>query len=159
MGEIRIAGIWRTTAAPDDVWAVVADLSTWPQWWPAIRAVDLLDGSPGRPGAARLTFATPAPLPALVVEVEAAEVEPPSRLVVAPRRGPLAGSGRLEVSPDHAGASAVAYDVRLRFRSLVLRPLEAVLAGATRASGRERLRQAGDDLARLAGGEPGEHEP
>jgi hypothetical protein len=94
MGEIRIAGIWRTTASPDAVWAVLADLTTWPQWWPAIRSVEVLDGTTDDPDAARLTFDTPAPLRPLVVEVAVVERDAPHHLVVVPRRGPGDPAGR-----------------------------------------------------------------
>jgi hypothetical protein len=156
VGEIRIEGTWRTTAPQRDVFDVLADLGTWPRWWPAIRAVDLLDGD-GPGSAARLTFDTPAPLRPLLVEVEVT-TEAPHLLTLAPRRGPVAGSGRIAVTDTQRG-SDTDYELRLSFRSLLLKPVETLLAGAARGAGRERLRRAGDDLAAMAGGEPLDHEP
>lgn len=158
MGTIPIAGTWRTTAPPDAVWTVVSDLSTWPGWWPAIREVDVLEGTAEAPQAARLTFDTPRPLPPLKVELEVVEHRPPRRLAIRSRGGQLTGTGVLEVATDPEG-SKVDYDLELSIRSLLLRPLEMVLSSATREGGHERLRRAGDDLARLAGGDPGTHEP
>jgi len=158
VGKVPIAGTWRTTAPADDLWAVVADLSTWPAWWPAIQGVELLAGTAEAPEAARLTFDTPRPLPPLEVDLEVVEHVAPTRLAIRSQGGLLTGSGKLTVAPD-GGGSKVDYDLRLSVRSLLLRPLELILSGATRAGGRERLHRAGDDLARLAGGEPGRHEP
>jgi hypothetical protein len=152
VGAIVVRGTWRTTAARPEVYAVLADLDTWPHWWPAIRDVELLDGD-----AARLTFDTPKPLRPLLVEVDVASV-PEQRLDLTPRRGPVAGSGDLVVREEPEG-TAVDYRLELSFRSRLLKPVEMVLAGATRDAGVARLRRAGDDLAELAGGEPGNHEP
>jgi hypothetical protein len=138
------------------VWGVIVDLGTWPQWWPAIRDVELLGGEPGAPDAARFVFDTPSPLRPLVIGMAVTERGEPELLSVRAVDGPLVGHGVLEVS-EEAGGSAARFDVRLRVRSLLLRPVETVLKGATRSAGVDRLRRAGDDLARLAGGEPREH--
>lgn len=156
MGTIELAGTWRTTAPPDAVWAVVVDLGTWPSWWPAIREADLIGGRPGTPDAARLTFDTPGPLRPLVVDLEVVEREAPSQLVVRAVDGPLSGDGRLTVAADEDG-SATSFAISLAVTSRLLKPVEVLLSGATRGAGRDRLAQAGDDLARLAGGEPREH--
>lgn len=156
MGATRIAGTWRTTARADDVWAVVVDLETWPEWWPAIQDVELLDGEPGAPDAARFVFDTPSRLPPLRVQLRVTRRTAPSHLVVVCDDGPLTGEGSLTVSTEDGGTST-SFDLRLQVRSLVLKPLDAVLAGATRAGGTQRLAAAGDDLARLAGGEPLPH--
>lgn len=152
MGAITIAGTWRTTAPREDVYAVLADLDTWPRWWPAIRDVEMLEGD-----AARLVFGTPAPLRPLVVEVDV-DATPHDRLSLTPRQGPVAGSGALVVR-DEDDVTAVDYELELAFRSRLMKPLERVLAGATREGGAARLRKAGDELAELAGGEPGRHQP
>jgi uncharacterized membrane protein len=152
VGAITVAGIWRTTAPREDVYAVLADLDTWPRWWPAIRDVEVLGED-----AARLTFGTPAPLRPLVVEVDV-DATPHERLSLTPREGPVAGSGALVVREED-DATAVDYELQLAFRSRLLRPLERVMANATKDAGAARLRKAGDELAALAGGEPGRHEP
>ena len=157
MGAIDIVGVWRTTAAPEEVWAVIADLGTWPSWWPAIRAVDHLDGVERPADAAQLTFDTPAPMRPMHVTLEVVERVGPKRLVVRATDGPLSGRGVMRVT-EEPGGSAAAYDLHLRIRSLLFRPVERVLATAARSGGSDRLRRAGDDLARLAGGEPREHD-
>jgi uncharacterized protein YndB with AHSA1/START domain len=157
LGAIELAGTWRTTAQPDDVWAVVVDLATWSQWWPAIDDVDLREGDVTAPEAARLTFGTPPPLRPLRVDIEVRELEAPRWMVVEAPDSAITGHGRLAIEPDGGGA-ATRFEVSLHVRSLLFRPLERILASATRSSGKDRLRQAGDDLARLAGGEPRDHD-
>jgi hypothetical protein len=157
VGAIRFSGTWRTTAPPDDVYAVVADLTTWPRWWPAIRAVEPVTGDPGAPDEARFTFDTPAPLPPLVVGIAVTGRVAGSELEVAATDGPIDGEGRLTVRADD-GATGTAFALRLEVRSLLLKPVEMVLASAARGSARERLARAGDDLAALAGGEPLPHD-
>lgn len=157
MGGVEVAGTWRTTAPCADVFAVVMDLSTWPRWWPAIRAVTPTAGTPRAPGTARLTFDAPGPLRPFEVEIEVLEIEVPTRLRVHTTEGAVAGNGTITISEDDGG-SATRFEVRLQVRSRALRPVESLLAGATRGSGRERLAEAGDDLARLAGGEPLPHD-
>lgn len=153
MGAIDIRGRWRCTAPVADVWVVVNDLATWPAWWPAIRSVDSVPPPPDALEAARLTFDTHGRLPTLVTTVVIVERSDSNRLVVEVRDGPLAGRGEVTVASDPQGSSTT-YAVELRIRSLPFRPLEPILRGATRASGRQRLERAGADLARIAGGSP-----
>jgi hypothetical protein len=157
VGNIEVAGTWRTTAPTEDVWSVIVDLSNWALWWPAIKAVDLQAGVPAAPQAARLTFDTPRPLPPLHVRLEVRELETPSSMTVAAVDSPIVGDGRLVLHAEDGG-TATHFEIALQVRSRLLRPVERILASATRGSGKERLHQAGDDLARLAGGEPGRHD-
>jgi hypothetical protein len=157
LGNIEVAGTWRTTAPTEDVWSVIVDLSTWSRWWPAIREVDLQAGVPTAPQAARLTFDTPRPLPPLHVRLEVRDLDAPSCMTVAAVDSPIVGDGRL-VLHEEEGGTATRFEISLHVRSRLLRPVERILAGATRGSGKERLHRAGDDLARLAGGEPRPHD-
>jgi hypothetical protein len=157
VGAITIAGTWRTTAPPEDVWSVLIDLRTWPAWWPAIRHVEPLVGEPHAPDVARLVFSTPAPLRPMVVELTVTDRRPYEQLLVAATDGPLTGKGAIDLAAIDGG-SETTYDLRLRVRSLLLKPVEAVLARAATGAGKDRLRRAGDDLAELAGGEAMEHD-
>lgn len=157
VGAITIAGTWRTTAGTRELWSVVDDLTTWPDWWPAISRAEPLDGHDGAFGGARLVFDTRPPLRPLVVTLDVVERQPPHRLVVEVSDGPLSGHGTLTVVDDPAG-SATRYDVELRVRSLLFKPLEPILSSATRSGGKARLALAGEHLAGLAGGELVEHE-
>jgi hypothetical protein len=157
VGAITIAGTWRTTAGVQELWAVVDDLTTWSDWWPAISRAEPLVTGDGAVGGARLVFDTRPPLRPLIVTLTVVEREPPHRLVVEITDGPLSGHGTVTVTEDPAG-SATDYDVSLRVRSLLFKPLEPILSSATRSGGKARLARAGDDLAALAGGELVEHE-
>ncbi|MFA9432532.1 SRPBCC family protein [Egicoccus sp. AB-alg2] len=154
MAAIDFSGTWRTTAARDDVWRVVADLTTWPQWWPAIDEVEMLAGTPEAPEAARFTFGTP--IRPLRIEMAVSAATPGERLDVVTVDGPVRGTGRLDLQ-DEAAYTAVAFALRLDIRSRLFKPVERLLAGAARGDS-QRLRKAGDDLSRLAGGEPGPHD-
>lgn len=136
---------------------MVADLTTWPSWWPAIREVEALTGDPTAPDTVRFVFDTPAPLRPLVVGVEVTERHPPRQLVIAAREGPMAGTGVLRVlALDHG--TDTSFDLEVSVRSLVLKPIEVLLARAARGGSSDRLRRAGDELAALAGGEPLDHD-
>jgi hypothetical protein len=157
MGAIELSATWRSTASAASTYAVVVDLTTWPRWWPAIQQVEPLAGDPAAPDVAHLTFDTPGPLRPLQLELTVTERTSPSLLLVEVSDGPIRGDGRIEIVADDHG-SATSFEVALDVRSRWLRPVELALASATRGAGRERLAQAGDDLARLAGGEPRDHD-
>jgi hypothetical protein len=157
VGAIELSATWRSTAPPEDVYDVVVDLTTWPQWWPAIRDVQPLAGDPAAPDRARLTFDTPSPLRPLQLVLTVTRRTSPSLIVVDVTEGAIRGGGHIGIAADDHG-SATSFEVTLDVRSRWLKPVELVLASATRGSGRERLAQAGDDLARLAGGEPRTHD-
>ena len=157
MAAIDLSGTWRTTAPRADVWAVVVDLSTWPRWWPAIDEVEVLAGTASAPEAARFTFGTPG-----AAAAGRDGGRPPSTdrgtARCRDRRRARARARAGSNSSTRPTGTAVRFAMRLDVRSLLFKPVERMLAGAARGRGAERLRQAGDDLARLAGGEPGEHE-
>jgi hypothetical protein len=153
VGAIEIQGCWRNTAGVEDVWAVLTDLTTWPEWWPAISEVEIVEPSGDALAAARLTFSTRAPLRPLVTTLQVMDQQRPSRLDIAIADGPLGGRGTFTIADDPEGSRSC-YDVSLAVRSLLFRPLEPILRSGTRSSGRARLERAGEDLARLAGGEP-----
>lgn len=160
MGAIRIDGTWRTTAPTQAVWEVLADLETWPQWWPAIRRAEPLGASAAgsiAPSRARLELDAPSGLRPFTIELAVATQAERHHLGIEAVDGPLRGTGALQVDEEAEG-SAARFDLRLRVRSLLFKPVELVLARAASNAGADRLRRAGDDLARLAGGEPRAHD-
>lgn len=156
MAPVELSGTWRTSAAPEAVWDVVSDLERWSEWWPAISEVRARGTTAGGlPEAAELRFDTV--VGPLTVPVTVPVRQPPDRIVVKSDGGGFEGEGTLTVAASEEG-SDIAYEFRMRARKLWLKPVETVLAAAGRSGGKQRLREAGDRLAALAGGEPLEHD-
>jgi uncharacterized protein YndB with AHSA1/START domain len=44
---IRVQGSARSTASPEAVWAVLADHARWPEWFPNVKAVEILGPAEG----------------------------------------------------------------------------------------------------------------
>lgn len=156
MAPVEVSGTWRTTAGPQAVWEVLSDLDRWRDWWPALSQVRVrASGEGDLPSAAELVFSTV--VGPLTVPVVVRVAEPPVRLVVASDGGGFDGEATLSIREDEDGAE-IAYGFRARAKKLWLRPVEAVLSGVGRSAGRQRMREAGDRLAELAGGEPRRHD-
>ncbi|MCC5950061.1 MAG: SRPBCC family protein [Nitriliruptoraceae bacterium] len=139
------------TASTTQAWAALLDLESWAAWWPAISDATLVDDPGGRTAAA-LRFDTPRPIPPLVVTLTVVDERVEERLDIAITDGPMRGRGVVTMQAQDAGCR-LHYDIELRVRSLLFKPLEPVLGQATRRAGRERLARAGADLATLAGGQ------
>ncbi|MDX1620014.1 MAG: SRPBCC family protein [Nitriliruptorales bacterium] len=154
--SVTVAGVWRTTASVEAIWEVVSDLDSWREWWPALRQVHPR-GEVQRdvPSAADLVFETV--IGSLTVPVAIGPVVGGQLLEVSGDGGGFAGRGSLRVSDADDGAE-VAYRVELRTTKFWLKPIETVLRSASGTAGQRRLRQAGDRLAELAGGEPRDHD-
>ncbi len=154
MAGFQLSGTWDISVPPEEVWRVMSDLTCWRQWWPAMRDAEEVgsDVANGRPGEVRMTFDAPSPLRQFTVEAQITDLAPPERLTVASSRGGLQGEGELAVEARDGG-SRVRYGFHVRTTRFWLRPIEMVLRRAGQRSGRERLEQAGGDLARMAGGE------
>lgn len=157
---IELHGTWRLGAPPAAVWDVLADLTCWPAWWPAIREVRPHAPAADRdlPGSATFVFDAPAPLRKLEIEIDVVRAEPPHRMAVATDRGGFAGRGELTIKREPAW-TAVRYRFDVRTTSIWMKPVSAVLRSAFGSSGQDRLHEAGDRLAALVGTEAGPHEP
>lgn len=150
MADFTFDGTWETTADPDAVWEVLADPSRWTGWWENIDRVET-DGDWADGGRATLVFRTPIPGRTVSTRIHAEELEPPRRIVLA-GGGAFAGRGEMVVAPADGGSTV---DYRLAFRTtrFWLRPIEPVLRRAAQAGGSAAMREAGQRLARMAGGE------
>jgi uncharacterized protein YndB with AHSA1/START domain len=92
---------WRLPAAPDRVYAVLADVETYPRWWPQVRAARRIDDVSGELTCRSL-------LPYDVVFVMHRELEDPDRFVLRARmEGDLSGSSQWTLRPDGDGSIAV----------------------------------------------------
>ncbi|MBW3576681.1 MAG: SRPBCC family protein [Actinobacteria bacterium] len=159
MGRFEVEGAWRVTASPQDVWDVVSDLERWREWWPAIRETEEIEsgGVDGTGRRVRLGFNSPIPGRGLHLDAEVTDAEPPRRLAIASARGGLEGSGELVITVEGDGTTRVDYRWDVRTRAW-LWALDPVLRDATSAAGHDTMRDAGDRLAELAGGEPLRHD-
>jgi uncharacterized protein YndB with AHSA1/START domain len=91
---------WRIAASPDRVYAALADVSTYPQWWPEVRETEQLTETSGRVRCRSL-------LPYDLVMVLTREVEDPvERVLRAHLDGDLIGTSEWRVRADGDGSLA-----------------------------------------------------
>jgi uncharacterized protein YndB with AHSA1/START domain len=107
---------WRLRAAPDAVYAALADVAAYPQWWPQVVGARWLDDASGEIRCRSL-------LPYDLVFVARREVEDPdARVLLAELTGDLTGRSQWTVHEDGAGTLAVfdeEVDVRKRLVRLI----------------------------------------
>lgn len=136
----RFRSTWRLAAHPDQVYAALLDVESYPAWWPQVRAVRQLDDSSGELTCRSL-------LPYDLTFVVRREVEDPvERVLRAAMTGDLAGSSQWTVQPADAGALAVFDEDVTVLRSLikaagrVARPALSFNHGLMMRSGEKGLR-------------------
>jgi uncharacterized protein YndB with AHSA1/START domain len=116
---------WRLPAPPDRVYAVLADVESYPRWWPQVRAARRLDATSGELTCRSL-------LPYDVRFVMHREVEDPVRFVLRARMGgDLTGTSQWAVRGDGSGSIAV-FDEDVAVGSGLLRAAGRVLRPALR---------------------------
>jgi hypothetical protein len=92
---------WRLAAHPDRVFAVLADVETYPQWWPQVRSTRRVDDTSGEVTCRSL-------LPYDLVFVLHRDLEDPeSRVLRARMTGDLVGTSQWTVTADGEGSLAV----------------------------------------------------
>lgn len=127
---------WRLNADPDLVYAALADVATYPAWWPQVHAARQLDDASGELRCRSL-------LPYDLVFVIRREVEDASaRVLRAALHGDLAGSSRWEVTTDGTGALAV-FDEDVVVRKALIK-LAGVLARPALRFNHDRMMRAGE---------------
>jgi hypothetical protein len=123
VGSYVFRSQWRLPAPPDDVYAVLADVETYPAWWPQIRSTRRLDATSGE-----LTCRGLVPHD-LTFRMHRDIEDAVGRVLRARLEGDLAGSSQWTVRPAADGALAV-FDEnltmgsgRLRLAGRFLRPV------------------------------------
>ncbi|MFI8929183.1 SRPBCC family protein [Streptomyces sp. NPDC053474] len=92
--DIRLVGTWRAPLAPDALYALLADVPSYPTWWPAFRSVR-------RTGERKCEVVIRSALPyALRATLTAVAEDPAARVLEAALDGDIAGSVRWTVAPD-----------------------------------------------------------
>ncbi len=108
MGMYRFVTVWRIQAPAADVWQALRDSQQYPQWWPGMENVEILDrGAPdGTHQRVRVTTRSRLPY-RLQFETIGREAREPD-LIVVDAVGELDGSGRWELEED-AGLTKATY--------------------------------------------------
>lgn len=101
MGSYTFQSNWRLAAPPDRVYEVLADVETYPRWWPQVRATRRLDDVSGELTCRSL-------LPYDLTFVMHREVQDPdARILRARMTGDLAGSSQWTITSAGSGTLAV----------------------------------------------------
>jgi uncharacterized protein YndB with AHSA1/START domain len=107
--DFHLVTTWVLDAPVEDVWAILTAPESWPEWWPSVRKVEVLD-----PGDAdgigvlrRMTWSTALPYD-LAFDMRTTKVEPKT-LIEGRASGELDGIGRWTLAPQGEGCS-VRYD-------------------------------------------------
>ncbi|MEW2523723.1 SRPBCC family protein [Streptomyces sp. NPDC047071] len=112
--DIRLSGTWRTPLAPDTVYALLADVASYPTWWPAFRSVR-------RTGERECEVVIRSALPyALRATLTAVAEDPAARVLEAALDGDISGSVHWTVAPDgpHGCVATLTQHVTVRKAAL-----------------------------------------
>jgi uncharacterized protein YndB with AHSA1/START domain len=127
---------WRIDADPDRVYATLADVATYPSWWPQVHAATQVDDVSGELRCRSL-------LPYDLTFVVRREVEDAERRILrATLDGDLAGTSQWEITPDGAGALAV-FDEDVVVRKALIRVVGPMARPALRYN-HDRMMRAGE---------------
>jgi uncharacterized protein YndB with AHSA1/START domain len=100
--EFHLVTEWLVEASQDEVWAVLVEPERWPEWWPTVRRVELIEpgDANGLGSVRRLTWSTALPYD-ISFETVTVKVEP-KRLIEARAKGELDGTGRWTLGQEGA---------------------------------------------------------
>jgi hypothetical protein len=105
---------WQLPAAPDEVYAALRDVASYPQWWPQVRSVRQLDETRGELRCRSL-------LPYdLVFEIDREVEDPGARVLAARQTGDLEGTSRWTIAAAADGTVA-AFDEDVVVRKALVR--------------------------------------
>jgi uncharacterized protein YndB with AHSA1/START domain len=129
--EFALVSEWRLAAPIDRVWTEIATPEQWPEWWRAVKRVEMVKAgdASGIGAVRRFTWATALPY-TISFDLEVTRIEPP-HMLEGEARGELRGTGLWTLTPE-GGGTHVRYDWRVELqlpwqRALapLLRPLFA----------------------------------
>jgi uncharacterized protein YndB with AHSA1/START domain len=103
---IRIERSVAIAAPPDEVFAVVTDLSTHPEWRPSVREFRTADGGPPAVGSEIVEVVRFAGRD-VRMRYRVTELEPPRAFAAGYVAGPIEVAIRFDVAPTETGARAV----------------------------------------------------
>ena len=141
MGTFHFDGQWHIDAAPERVFAALADADAYPQWWPQVTAARRIDDSSGE-------IRSRSRLPVdLVYVVHRELVDPAAGVLRARFDGDLAGTGTWTVRPDGPGAVAT-FDQQFSLTARILRTAGMLARPAVRADHQHMMRSGERGLRR-----------
>ena len=107
--DFHLVTEWRLNASIDHVWALLTAVEDWPNWWPAVKRVELVQAGDetGVDALRRMTWRTALPY-ALSFDMRTTKVEPMT-LIEGRASGELDGLGRWALRAE-GDATYVRYD-------------------------------------------------
>ncbi|UVC08509.1 SRPBCC family protein [Rhizobium sp. TH2] len=107
--QFHLVTEWVLDASDEEVWRVLVAPANWPDWWPTVKRVELLDpgDADGIGAVRRMTWSTALPYD-IVFETTTTRVEPLT-LIEARAKGELDGIGRWTIAAQ-GGRTTVRYD-------------------------------------------------
>ena len=137
---------WRLAAPPGEVWAVVRDLTAWPEWWPSVRRTTRLAlGASGNHEAWEFRFRTRLPYDmGFVAEVRQNHTAYTGEARVA---GRVVGEAAWRVEPVDGGAS-VCFEWEVRPQLAWMRTVAPVARPAFSWNHRSLMAEGAFGLAR-----------
>ena len=145
VGEFHLVTEWLLDAPVESVRQALLDVEQWPDWWPSVRSVEIVEkGEADGVGAVhRLRWRTALPYD-LVFEMQVTCLEP-ERLIEGQAAGELDGTGRWTLAA-RGNRTHVRYDwsvrvtrIWMRWLAPVLRPVFAWNHGRVMDTGRQGL--------------------
>ncbi|HUR86222.1 MAG TPA: SRPBCC family protein [Solirubrobacteraceae bacterium] len=134
MGDLSARASADIDAPVDRVWAVVADVESWPQWQTTISALDVEErDAEGRPSLCEVVFDAKVQT---IRTVQRVSYEPPLRLEFTQERGSLKGlRGAWQLEDLGDGRARASYELDVRLGGM----LGMLVTGAVEDKLRERL--------------------
>ncbi|PZS30177.1 MAG: polyketide cyclase [Pseudonocardiales bacterium] len=127
---------WRIDADPDQVYAALADVASYPSWWPQVHAATQLDEVSGELRCRSM-------LPYDLVFVIRSDVEDREhRILSATLDGDLTGTSQWQITSNGAGSVAV-FDEDVVVRKSLIR-LAGVMARPALRYNHDRMMRAGE---------------
>lgn len=146
MGAYVFRSQWRFAASPDRVYGILADVESYPSWWPQVRAARRIDDASGE-----LTCRSLLPYDLTFVMHRDAE-DPDQRVLRARMTGDLNGTSQWTVAAADDGTLAV-FDEDVTVGSGLLRAAGGLFRPALRANHDHMMRSGEKGLRRhLAAG-------
>ncbi len=150
MARYRFLTAWLLEAPRQDCWDVLADVTSWPQWWPGVAAAEqIAPGDPRRVGSVhRVRWRSLAGY-SVELDFRVEEVREPA-LMSGRSFGELEGTGTWRLM-DQDGLTAVLYDWDVRTTRAWMNALAPAARPLFALSHDRIMRAGGEGLARRLG--------